>query len=300
MYLSVVTPYLNGEKFIEKFSRAFINQTLCKDKFELILIDNGSSDDSSSLLQANLQASINYKIIEYHTAESSYEARNHGAKFAKGDVLVFTDIDCIPDPNWLLNIYSSFSSPENNPMLLVGGVNLFFLGCKPNVFELFDLKYFLGQENYAKEKTGVTANLAVTKSLFDSALGFKAVKSGGDKDFCRRVALAGGYHFKYSPECLIWHPARSTHSELVKKIQRVSDGKISLVERRSFSLKFYLFFKTLIALVLQPKQVKECLSVIFDSDYTVGIKFKFLKESFVLGFYARYILFKGYLRAMLK
>jgi len=99
MKISVVIPAFNEEDNIEACLRSLHQQTLPQEQFEIILVDNGSTDKTAALAR-NFETSLPLHILSLQRTGIS-EARNTGAATAKGEILVFLDADCMPKPNWL-------------------------------------------------------------------------------------------------------------------------------------------------------------------------------------------------------
>lgn len=99
MKISVIVPAFNEEENIGTCLQALQAQTLAKEDFEVIVVDNGSTDATAE--RANLQeAGIHLRVVS-HARMGISEARNFGASLGNGDVLAFLDADCISNPNWL-------------------------------------------------------------------------------------------------------------------------------------------------------------------------------------------------------
>jgi glycosyltransferase involved in cell wall biosynthesis len=102
--ISVIVPTLNEGKNIPNLLNSLENQTL-KD-FEVVVVDGGSSDKTIALAEA-YHSNI---VVERGLAE--YPSRNHGAKIANGDILLFTCADVVFPRGLLAKIAKSFQDPE--------------------------------------------------------------------------------------------------------------------------------------------------------------------------------------------
>ena len=105
--ISVVVPIFNSEKTIIRCINAL--KKLNYKKFEIILVDDGSTDFTPSIIKE-----IPDKRFKYFHQENAgpAAARNLGAKQAKGDILAFMDSDCVPYSNWLNKIEKHFKDKE--------------------------------------------------------------------------------------------------------------------------------------------------------------------------------------------
>jgi glycosyltransferase involved in cell wall biosynthesis len=109
-------------------------QLLSSDKFEVLVIDNGSIDETSSVVRAYSTFACNIKYLVEHKP-GLHAGRHTGLREAKGEILVFADDDIEALPTWLLAIEESFALPDT---AMVGGNNLpIFIGSPP--IWLYDL-----------------------------------------------------------------------------------------------------------------------------------------------------------------
>lgn len=108
--VSIITPVYNVERFISKNINSIINQS---DKnFELLLIDDGSKDNSINIAKELLKNSdVDYKIIVQENAGVS-AARNHGIKIAKGKYVCFLDSDDYIHKDYVKMMYNKASSND--------------------------------------------------------------------------------------------------------------------------------------------------------------------------------------------
>lgn len=111
--LTVVIPALNSAATIRgTLSSIFLNET-CGETFEVVLVDNGSCD-------ATVEIAKEFPVLIYHCPRRGIgSARNLGIRMAKGDIVCFTDSDCIVEGNWLEEINDFFA--ENPDADGVGG-----------------------------------------------------------------------------------------------------------------------------------------------------------------------------------
>lgn len=99
---SIIIPVYNAEKYISDCIKSILNQTY--KNFEIIIIDDGSQDNSLDLCY-NF-AKIDKRINIHHKNNGGVSsARNHGLKFISGDYLLFVDADDMISPECLFNFY---------------------------------------------------------------------------------------------------------------------------------------------------------------------------------------------------
>ena len=123
MKVSVIIPTLNRFDSLYRAITSASNQTLPSDCYEIIVVDNGSTDETQELiehLKKDGQKPI-HKPIHYVFEPNLglHNARHAGARVAKGDILVFTDDDATFDPSWLEAYSKTFI--EHPEMVAAGG-----------------------------------------------------------------------------------------------------------------------------------------------------------------------------------
>ena len=228
-FVSVIVPVYNGEKQIKACIEALLDQSYSEDRYEIIIVDNGSTDSTVEIAKEYPVA-----LLEKREIQSSYAARNKGIRNAKGEILAFTDSDCVAEPRWIEEGVKALTSQSAD---LVGGKVDFMYSKRRTTAELYDSVTFMQIESYIKDSNvAATANLFVKSLLFDEIGMFpESVKSGGDIQWTSR-ATSNGFSLVYAPEARVKHPTRRL-KPLLKKQYRVGKGapNIWLSERKPIS-----------------------------------------------------------------
>ena len=190
--------------------------------FEVIVVNN---DPEIPVLGLDTNQ-YSYSLKEIHEPiPGSYAARNKGITQAKGEILAFTDSDCLPDRDWLKNAWDIFSKDSKKEIgILTGPVSLFFK--YPNTLsdaEVYEKYTGFTTESYAKEGHAITANWFSYKSVMEEFGRFNSeLKSNGDSDLSGKIAQS--YKIEYSSNLIVNHPARYHRDELVNKYKRLLGG----------------------------------------------------------------------------
>ncbi len=100
--VSVIVPVYNAEKTICQCMDALTHQSWPRKLYEIIVVDDGSEDKTASLLK-NYPAKYLYQDNSGPAA-----ARNNGADEAVGNIILFTDSDCVPDKEWIRQMVKPF------------------------------------------------------------------------------------------------------------------------------------------------------------------------------------------------
>ena len=107
--VSVIVPVYNGEKFIEECIKNVLNQTL--EEFELIIINDGSTDNTLDICKRNSEIDKKIRIINQEN-EGVSSARNKGIEQSNGEYICFVDCDDKIEDNYLEELYNTCE--ENN------------------------------------------------------------------------------------------------------------------------------------------------------------------------------------------
>jgi glycosyltransferase AglE len=235
--ISIIVPVYNDEKYISQLMESLLIQDYPKDRFEIIVIDNGSKDATISKVK-----SYPVILLEEKGIQSSYAARNKGVRHAKYGIFAFIDSDCIASPQWLKE---GVQFLLNSKADLVGGRVEFYFSQRKTAAECYDsLIHFKFDETIRKRNVTGAGNLFVHSYVFKRIGMFPYVQSGGDFQWTGQ-AVQNGFRLLHCPKAIVKHPTR-TLSFLLQKHKRTGSGKPFIwktTEGRMFkpSLVFSLF-----------------------------------------------------------
>ncbi len=230
-FISVIVPVYNDSSRIGKCVEALLDQAYPKDKYEIVVVDNGSTDDTRTIV-----GRYPVRLFVKDVVQSSYAARNKGIKNSRGEIIAFTDSDCIPDKNWLEKGVMNLQKVPNCG-LVAGRINIFFeIPDKPNAIELYDsITNFKQKDDVELRKFGSTANVFTYRRVLEHVGLFKeSLKSGGDNEWGRRV-FASGYNQIYADDTCVAHPARNSYAQLYKRYTRLIGGCYDQYWKNSYS-----------------------------------------------------------------
>lgn len=218
-FVSVIIPVFNDEVGLACCLEALQKQSYPRERFEALVVDNGSSDSS-----VEVASGYSFVKIAREPKPGSYAARNTGIAEARGEVLAFTDSDCIPRRDWLEIGVASLREQKN--VVIVGNISMFAKeAAHPSSVELYDMAVGFPQKSYVEKwRFGPTANLIALKSTFDEVGLFDSdLKSCGDVQWGQRASQAG-FELKYVNEVVVDHPARRSIESLLSKVRRIAGG----------------------------------------------------------------------------
>lgn len=206
--ISVVIPTHNRSALLEQQLQAMSRQTMSAELFEVVVVDDGSSDATPTLFQKQTYPT-NFRYLRKEQSGPAH-ARNFGAANAKGIILAFTDDDCIADPNWIEQIDRSFQDP------LIRVVH----GCTyTNKEDKTPLTHQV--ESKAWNPVIPTCNAAYRKSFFFEIGGFDTefpYPHNEDTDLAWKAL--GRARSIYNPKMKIYHPPIEV--PLSKQVRRLN------------------------------------------------------------------------------
>ena len=215
-----------------------LQEGLDTENWELILVDNNSTDDTSTIVEehwSRIGCEVDLTITKEPLPGLS-NARKQGIAMSKGVYVLFCD-----DDNWLDRTYlaTAVSKMDENPSIgVMGGIGLPVLeGTEPYWFQQYKWSYAVGPQaevsgdiTFSKGYVygaGSVMKKAVLDELYD--LGFvhflpdrraNVIISGGDNELCYNVAFLG-YKIHYSDELKFWHyiPSSRLNLDYLKKFR---------------------------------------------------------------------------------
>ncbi|WP_157970702.1 glycosyltransferase [Nakamurella deserti] len=233
--VSVIVPVRDGFELLRRCVDALLAQDYPASRYQILVVDNGSASPPAAVLPTDDRLTV---LDE--PGPGSYRARNRALSVATGEILAFTDADCLPDRGWVRSAVDVLlARPEVD---MVGGrVELAYAHGRPvNGPEWFEFNEGFPQERYVRNGFAVTANMVTRRSVFDRVGVFDAdLVSGGDAEWGRRVRDGGGVQV-YVPQAWVAHPARDTWTELRTKTVRTTSGIVRKAARRPHTRRYLL------------------------------------------------------------
>jgi glycosyltransferase involved in cell wall biosynthesis len=201
MDISVVIPFYNAAPYIEHCIRGLLAQEYPSDAFEILMVDNNSTDGSTEIVRRYPQVNLLHE-----SKQGAYAARNRGLAHARGDLIAFTDPDCVPHVGWLQRLHDAFADTATHVVMgrsLPGGPSeaLALL----DAYEHHREAYVLASED-ATLYYGHTNNMAARRGALDSFGPFEERPRGADTIFVRRTVEGWGCpSVQYEPRAQVDH-----------------------------------------------------------------------------------------------
>lgn len=210
--VSVIIPHYSDLAGLAACLDALGRQTVAPD--EIIVADNASPQGEAAIAQV-IAGRARLVVVADRGAGP---ARNGGVAASTGQILAFTDSDCLPEPGWLAAGLAALRCAD-----FVGGAMTVLVANEAAITpsEAFERVFAFDNRDYVERKGfSVTANLFCARTLFDDVGGFRTGVPE-DLEWCGR-ARAAGYRIGYAADAVVGHPARRTWSELQRKWARLN------------------------------------------------------------------------------
>ena len=223
LFMSVVVCTFNGSATLAPCLEALSRQS--RTDYEVIVIDDGSTDTVPDIVRSFPQ--VRYQRQEHGGLSV---ARSLGASLARGDIIAYTDDDCMPDEDWLQRLAAAFDDPQ---WTAAGGPNIpppartaveSLVAAAPG-----GPSHVLLNDEEAEHLPG--CNLAIRKTALEGIGGFHPdfTTAGDDVDICWRLRDAGG-RLRFVPGAMVWHHRRLTVAAYLRQQRGYGRAEALLVK----------------------------------------------------------------------
>jgi len=215
--VSVVVPVKNGAPHIRELLDSLMHVNYDKDKLEIIVVDGNSTDSTKEIV-----SQYPVKILTEERPGLN-AARNTGIKHSSGEIIAFTDFDCVVSKDWIRKTVENFQNPQVG---CVGGNALgyydHFLSHYSDESIIPVLRMFKKREVLdavkPPQRYPAGCNMAIRREALKKVGIFdESVKYGFDEDELVERICKGEYKFVLDPDVLVQHKHRSTLRNLLKQ-----------------------------------------------------------------------------------
>ncbi|MCA6075220.1 glycosyltransferase [Fulvivirga sedimenti] len=190
---SVLIPFRNEEQKLESLMNSLLGVDYPADQFEVIFINDHSSDGGEAMIESACNNYQNWKIINLKQQTGKKSALLKGVQEARYPILITTDADCNVRPGWLRTYDQAYTRPDTH--FVAGTIELAYE--KPTlpvifqVFEQYALTGLTGVTMHSRYPTMCNgANLSFTKEAFLAVNGYEGneqIPSGDDQFLLKKV-----------------------------------------------------------------------------------------------------------------
>lgn len=270
--ISAIICTYNRSHYLHKALNSLINQTLSKDDYEILVIDNGSSDDTKKVTEGFFHIQ-NLRYI-YEPILGLSQARNTGWKNAKGKYIAYLDDDAVASPQWLEKIVEAFERVKPMPGCIGGKIEPIWESARPpwlseRALTLLPIIDWAATPIILNNNQWLAgANMAFLAGLLRTAGGFNENldRKGsrflyGSDILLEKYIRSKGYHCFYHPEIIVKHhipSSRLTQGWFLNRSfgQGVSDGLIHIYQESPPIFKrIRKGFSTILRIILSPHEL---------------------------------------------
>lgn len=222
MKLSVVICTRNRASYLPAMLASIRKLKALGIKWELILVDNDSQDDTFRILE---QFSLNFSVptqVIHEPQKGLSNARNAGWKVARGEIISFTDDDCYPQEDWLSTTLKAFD--DFNVAYVGGRVLLFDIDDAPVTIQTSTKRLHFPAHTHIESGQIIGANFSFRRKVFSEIGGFDnrlgagtPFHSGEDTDLLARASNSG-HEGSYDPSIVVFHHHRRRLQQDVEKL----------------------------------------------------------------------------------
>lgn len=214
--ISVVIPTYNRAHLLSQLLESLYEQTISKEQYEIILINDGSKDNTEEVAFQFQNKASNFRYLQQQN-QGPAAARNLGVSFARGEYIAFTDDDCIVHNDWLFNILNAFKKN--------------IIGVQGRTYtdreKTSALTHQIDNENGSNAVP--TCNAAFKKSTIEQIKGFDEsfpYPHNEDADFAWRISEFG--EIAFDTNVLVYHPPRLEKFSKLKRRMKIMESEFLL------------------------------------------------------------------------
>jgi glycosyltransferase involved in cell wall biosynthesis len=246
-FVSIIVPVYNGSRTIDALLVSLLALDYPADRYEILIVDNRSSDDTRERV-----ARYPVTLLEETEIQSSYAARNRGVEAATGEILAFTDADCVVEPAWLKQLlvnhkeshWAGFAGrtkayPSGNLIArYCTHARVLDLSRQQESFFQADgmgerLCRWISALDYSPDillptnlMNPLTVNVAYRRIVFEKIghFDYEMVPGGGDFDLAWRLQTQTDWRIAVVPDAIVYHQHRTKLADLMSMYRRYGGG----------------------------------------------------------------------------
>jgi glycosyltransferase involved in cell wall biosynthesis len=215
----------NRAKLLERALRSLARQTLSPDRFELVVVDDGSSDATASVCESLRRDGLpNLKCVRTgHAGLAS--ARNTGVRSTTAERILFMDDDCVAAPDWVERMIAALGRHPVIAGAVATSRDSFCRLCH-NISQFYA---FMPTRKPGPVDFIAGANMGFHRMVIQKVGGFEDnIRAAEDMEFILR-ARGDGYRPCFAPEAIVTHlPDRGTLAEIIRYAARHAESTILL------------------------------------------------------------------------
>jgi len=218
--VSVVVAAYDAAAVVGDCLRSLAALAYSKDRLEIIVVDNQSHDDTAAIVRAFGPA----VVLTSEARRGAAAARNRGIAEARGEIVAFTDADCVVDPEWLAELVTGL----RDPAVGIAGGRIRALRPCTRIAELGEDIHDHAQAMQSTPPYAISMNWASPKRVLDEVGRFdEAFLRGQDVDLTYRIMRAG-HRLAYVDRAVVYHRNRATLVALLREARMHGRGAVAV------------------------------------------------------------------------
>jgi cellulose synthase/poly-beta-1,6-N-acetylglucosamine synthase-like glycosyltransferase len=231
---SIIVPAKNEEKVIGRFLDAVARMNYPRDKLEVIVVGDGSTDSTISICKKHEAQNVNVTVVHKSVCNGKPSALNHGLRQAKGEIVAFFDADSVPAPDALLNVSKYFEDPK---VAAVQGRNLSINPNQNMLTRFISYEEAIWCEVYLQGKDALDLFVHLKgscqflrRNVLEQLKGFDENALSEDMEISARLTEKG-YKIRYASDTRSWQESPADLKQLLRQRTRWFRGTVEVALR---------------------------------------------------------------------
>jgi glycosyltransferase involved in cell wall biosynthesis len=224
-FVSVIIPVLNGERTLRDCLNSLLKMDYPEERREILVVDNGSTDSTAEIIK-----NLPVRYVQERRRGIPY-ARNKGIEESRGEIIAYTDSDCVVSKRWLSELVQGF---EDGKIGAIEGETVDYPPSTP-------IERYMARRRIKSKKFRLksplypyinTVNVAFLRGVFDRIGVFDTrFKGGSDVDLSWRFFQESKFELGYNPRAIVFHHHRNTVSGFFHQHVRMGRGMAVLSKK---------------------------------------------------------------------
>lgn len=210
---SIIISTYNRSHLLKRLLLALPSQTLAPDSYEVLVVDDGSADDTADVCREMMGKITNLKYLSTRKNVGLPKAQNLAIREARGQHLLFTDDDCIPEKDWAVQL----SSALDREPIVAGAINTTRSNFSTVCHNISEFHPFMPGRSAGYTAFIAGANMGLRRTVIKELGGFLE-----DRPCCPDMEMGlrareRGYAVYYDPAAVVTHDPERTNLKSIFK-----------------------------------------------------------------------------------